>query len=365
MSKIKKIRSAIRHISKPKKYVFIIHHFNDEGRKNAALLAWILNRCGIATIYGENLVGRLSDKVPERIESSCLVVAVLTRDVEIGEGRYQPSQWSIQEVTWAIAHHIPCILIVEEGVEFDGGIAGDLEQIHFAPGDFSSTLERVVNQVPALLNDVVLPPELPEPKLNDRVWRLIVEARDQAAKGNFENVLRLSEEAFESDPTAWRAALNIGVALVKLGRLIRAEQVFLDVVKTFDDNAQAQAMAYHNLGWREQVKSAGDPYNVEALLEEEKYYEAALATQHSKTHTRASLIQCKVLLGNLAEASTLLMESLNYSGFLEALRYETVNRGYLGHQILRQLPESEWLYPLLFPVWQAADDELRENDRLV
>lgn len=352
-------------MSKTRKYVFIIHHFGEKARKYAALLTWILAQQNITTVYGENVVGKVSDEVQARIESASIVVTVLTRDVEIGGGRYQPSQWCLQEITWAVAHHVPCILVVEEGVEFDGGIAGDLEQIHFAPGDFASTLERVVNQVTALLNSVVPPEELPENNLSDRVWRLIMEGRERAVKGDFEKCLRLSEEAFELDRTAWRAALNIGLSLVKLCRFNLAERVFLDIVRTFDDNAKAQAMAYHNLGWREQVKSAGNPYNVEALSKEKKYYELALAAQHSKTHTRASLIQCEVLLGNLTEASALLMQSLNYSGFVEALRYETENRGYLGHQILRQLEEAVWLYPLLFPIWPDDDGELRNDARLV
>lgn len=97
------------------------------------------------------------------------------------------------------------------------------------------------------------------------------------------------------------------------------------------------------------MKSAGDPYNVEALQKEEEFYEAALALVHSLTVTRASLIQCRILLGKLSEASLLLMQSLNYSGFLAALHHENKNRGYLGHQILRQLPESEWLYHFSSP----------------
>jgi tetratricopeptide (TPR) repeat protein len=332
-------------MSKAKKKVFIIHHLNDNGRKYAALLAWILAERNTSTVTGENLVGSLSDEVQGRIESSRLVLAVLTRDVEIDEGRYQPSQWCIQEVTWAIARHVPCILIVEQGVEFDGGIAGDLAQIRFPPGDFASILERVVNQARALLSNVVVLSQLPEDSLSDRVWRLIVKGREEGEKGNNDALLRLSEEALELDPNAWRAAINVGVALVKLGRLKAAEQVLSDVLRSFDDNAQAKALAYHNLGWREWVQSAGDPRNVEALLKGEKFYEAALAAMRSQTETRASLIQCKVLLGNLGEASSLSMQSLDYGGFLEALRYETENRGYLGHQILRQLPESEWLYP--------------------
>ncbi len=351
-------------MSQTMKYVFIIHHFNEICRKNAALLAWVLKCNNIPSMFGEDLGGRpVPDEVRARIEAARVVVAVLTRDVEIGEGRFQSSQWTQQEITWASAHGVPCILLVEDGVEFERGLVGDLELIHFAPGDFAGTLERVVNQVAALFNNLVITPELPEDEdLSDAVFRLIMKARKSAAKGDYESMLAFSQEAYELDPSAWRAAINIGVALVKQGRFIPANQAFLDVVKTFDDNAQAQAIAFHNLGWLVQVKRAGNPRDMEALREEESYYEAALAALHSMIHTRASLIQCKVLLGELPEASTLLMQSLNYRGFLKALRYETENRGYLGHQILRQLPESEWLYPLLFPVWYADDDDdLPEN----
>lgn len=344
-------------MSKTTKPVFIAHNFDEKGRKNADLLALVLRRDNIAAVYGEGLVGRVSDKIQELIEKSCLVVAVLTRDVEITGGRYQPSQWPIEEVIWAIARRVPCILTVEEGVEFDGGIAGDLEQIRFAPGDFGSILERVVNQVTALLNALVTPPDLPEDDLSDRIWRLIVKSREEAAKGNLENVLRLCDAALELDPKAWRALLNKALALVKLGRLREAERVLLEIVKTFKANPQAKTWAYHNLGWLEQVRSAGDPRNVEALRAEAGFYEAALVEMHSNIQSRVSLIQCRVLLGELSEASDLLMQSLNYRGFLAVLRYETEQRGYLGHQILRELPESEWLYPLLFPVWHAAGDD--------
>jgi len=351
-------------MSKAERKVFITHHFDERGRSYAALLAWILSRNGITSVTGETFVGRQSVNVQGLIRESRLLIAVLTRDVEVGGGGYQPSQWCIEEVIWALAHRVPCIIAVEEGVEYDGRLAGDLAQIRFTPDDLATMLERVVNQATALLGDVVIAPELPEDELSDPVWRLIVKGRDEGNKGNNENLLRLSRQALELNPNAWRAALNVGVAYVRLGQLNDAERVLSGIVNGFDDNSQAKALAYHNLGWREQVKSAGDPYNVESLQKEEEFYEAALALVHSLTLTRAALIQCRVLLGKLSEASLLLMQSLSYSGFLAALHHETRNRGHLGHQILRQLPESEWLYPLLFPVWQAADEGPREHDRL-
>jgi tetratricopeptide (TPR) repeat protein len=348
------------------KYVFITHHPEGEGREHAALLSWVLNRENIRTQLGEDFGGRRSSEALSGLtESASLIVPILTRDVKLGEDGSQSLHWIQREATLAFRRSVPFLFVIEDGTVFDGRIVGDIEQIRFAPGNFHSTIERVVQQVTALVHHLVVPRELPEGDLNDRVWRLIMEAREQARRANFEKFLRLSEEALAIEPRAWRAALNVGVALAKLGRLSDAERVFLDIIQAFNDNVQAKAMSYHNLGWIQHIRSAGEPGNTKSLTAEATYYEAALAVMHSKTHTRASLIQCRVLLGQLNEAKALLMESLNYRGFLEALRYETENRGHLGHQILRQLPGSEWLYPLLFPAWHAADDELREDNRLV
>jgi len=306
-----------------------------------------------------------SSATPKLSDDVSLVVPIITCDMATGAGKHHTSQWIQQELGFAARPSVPFLFVIEEGASFGETDTGSIERIRFPSGKFPRALGRIVNQITALQHSVIVTRDLPEIDLSDRVWRLILEAREQAAKSNYEQFLQLSEETLKLDPTAWRAALNVGVALVKLGRLADAERAFLDLIEAFDGNDQAKALAYHNLGWREQVRSAGDYKNARSLRAEAGYYEKALAFMHSKTHTRASLIQCKVLLGELGEASALLLQSLNYRGFLEALRYETENRGYLGHQILRQLPESEWLYPLLFPVWQAADDELRDNERLV
>lgn len=347
------------------KGVFITHHFSQNGRANADLLSFCLRLAGLMPIYGERINGPISSEVCARIASSRLLVAVLTRDVDLGNGRFQPSNWTIQELRFAVGNHIPSVVTIEDGVELEGGLAGDPEMIHFARDDFKTILERLVNQVKALHNDVIQPDELPERDLSDPVFCLIVRAREAARRRNWSEFLRFSEEAYQLDSGAWRAQNNVGVASVKIGDLSRAAGEFSSILTSFSGNQPAKAMAYHNLGWLTQIDTTGNPLNLSALQKEEKYYELALAEVSSKCHTRASLIQCKVLQGKIPEASELLMTSLNYRGFVSALKYETEDRGYLGHEIIQALPESRILNRILFPTCSGEDDYLLVNERLV
>jgi hypothetical protein len=211
------------------KFVFIIHHSDEQGRVRVELLAGILNLLNIPIKFGENLRGeRLSVGVQKLIEASHLVVALLTLDVKVGEGTWVPSQWVMQEVTWAVAHHVPCLLLVEEGVKFDACIAGDLEQIRFAPDKFESILVRAVSQVQTLISlDTSISGGMPAPNLSDHVKLLIMEGTEYAKKRRWDEVLRVSEEALQLDSRAAQAALRKGVALLHLGQLISAERFFL------------------------------------------------------------------------------------------------------------------------------------------
>ena len=344
------------------KFVFVIHHLDEQGRARAELLAGILNLLNIPIKFGENLRGeRISIGVQKLIEASHLVVALLTRDVEVGEGTWVPSQWVMQEVTWAAAHHVPCLLLVEEGVKFDAGIAGDLEQIRFAPDRFESILVRTVSQVQTLISlDTSISGGMPAPNLSDRVKLLIMEGTEYAKKRRWDEVLRVSEEALQLDSRAAQAALRKGVALLHLGQLISAERFFLRMLEDFagvEDSLLSRV--YGNLALIEEVRDAGS-LNVKALRKQARYLEKSLALDHKNIYTRAALILCRVALNELEEANAVLMDSLKYRGFPKALRRDVETKGAVGHRLLRQLPD--WLYSLLFPTWHLNDEEDDEED---
>lgn len=330
-------------------YIFIMHRFDEEGRSRAKQLADILNMLNMKTVFGENLCGqRISDGVRDRLEAARLSIALLTKDTKIGTDVWQPSQWIIQEITWAAANKIPTLLLVEDGVKFDNGITGDIEKISFKNGDFAAALVRIAEQARTLMNPVIIPRELPE-ATPDGIDRLILEARENGQRRHWNEVLRLSDEALCLDPKAWRAMLNRGLALVNLGHVNKGKEIFLDMLEIFVLNKDALSAAYHNCGWVEEVRSAGGE-DKKSLRRQIKYYEKSLKLDSSRVHTRASLLLCRALAGEKSKCNLLLTESLAYGSFLNALGFEVTNRGWQGHKALGMLPG--WLYPVLFPKWE-------------
>lgn len=345
-------------MTKAKRYVFIVHHFDEEGRARANMLADILNLLDILTVFGEDLGGRpVSEEVRRRIESASLVIVLLTRDVKTGEDQWQPTQWTLQEMIWAVAHRVPCLLVVEEGVTFDGGIAGDLEQMRFAPGDFAGTLVRIANQAKTLMSlGVDIPTRLPGSTLSDRVRLLILESRECGKKGRWDEVLRLTEEALSLDPKAAEAALNKGVALARLNKLAASDRWFLWMLEEFADAEDSLLSKVHyNLAVNEDVRDAGD-LNVRSLRKQAKSLEKSVALDHKNVYARASLVLCRVALDEMGEATALLMDSLKYGmRFLRALHHVVETKGAVGHRLLSKLPD--WLYSILFPTAGADDDD--------
>ncbi|HYG82579.1 MAG TPA: hypothetical protein VD861_19440 [Pyrinomonadaceae bacterium] len=339
------------------RYVLLVHRFDEKGRERAGLLAGILNLLNIRTRFAEDLGGaRVSEGVQGLIESAHIVVVLLTRDISVGEGAWLPSQWVLQEVAWAVAHRVPCLLLVEDGVEFDGGLAGDLEQIRFAPQGFDGVLVRTAGQVQSLISlDTAIPRNLPGANLSDRVRLLIMEAREHAKKRRWAEVLRASEEALRLDPGATQAALCEGVALLHLGRLSAAERFFLKMVEDFARSEDSLlSKVYGNLALVEEMRDAG-ALNVKALRKQARLLEKSLALDHKNIYTRAALVLCRVALGEPGEAEAVLTASLKYRGFLGVLRRDVESKGAVGHRLLRQLPD--WLYPLLFPTWHTDDED--------
>lgn len=335
--------------------VFIIHHFDEKCRIRAKALADILNTHNINTVFGEDLCGqRIPEALRKLLEASTLAIALLTRDVKTDDGKWHPSQSVIEEVALVVTLGKPVLLVVEEKVYFNGGLTGELEKITFNADNFASVIARIVYQTQIMMTGVLVPPELPEASLDDRIRLLILEARACGKKKQWDEVERLSKEALELDPKAWRAMLNFGIARGKKGHLSEAEKIFLEMLELFAGNEKALPAIYSNLGWIEVVKSGGSR-DIKSLRKQAKYFEKSLKLQPSGLDTRAILILCYALMGEKEKANDLFMDSLKYRFFFDALRFEVENKGWLGHEALKELPI--WLYPILFPTWDCNDEE--------
>jgi tetratricopeptide (TPR) repeat protein len=252
---------------------------------------------------------------------------------------------------------VPCILVVEGGLVFDPGIAGDLEQIRFPPGDFRSVDVRVAWQVDALMNLAVdIPSEVPACPPDVRVRLLNLEGREYGRLGRWADVKRVSDEALRLDPKATSAAINKGVALVHLGYFADAEGLFMQIPAEFNNADDSQLSKVHqNLAWVKRVRDAGS-LEPESLREQVMHLKESLTLDPRNVYARAYLLLCRVALGELEEARALLMESLNdWDRFLKALDKVVEAWGGAGHRLLGRLPDA--LYSLLFPARKDDDDD--------
>jgi hypothetical protein len=323
--------------------VFIIHHFDGEGREHAEQLAWALSLINVSAVFGEDLGGQpISVGVQRRIERADVVVVLLT-----GE----PTRWIVEELIWAVAHHVPCLLVVKEGVRFEGGIAGDLEQINFATGEFAKTaLKRVVRQVQALMSiGLDIPKTPPGPKRSDSVKVLIDKTREDGGKGNkWGEVIRAADEALLLDPNAAEAALNKAVALVQVNQVKKAERLLLSILEDFTDVEDSLlSKATYNLAQIEELRDAGN-LTAESLRKQVGYLEKSKALDHKNMYARATLALCRVALEEGDAAVALVMDSIRYGWeFFKALRRVVQSKGAEGHRLLSRLPD--WVYTLTFP----------------
>jgi tetratricopeptide (TPR) repeat protein len=341
----------------PDGQVFIIHHFDEESRSRAKALADILNTHNISSVFGEDLCGlTIPDGIRKILEASTMAIALLTRDVKTDEGKWQPSQSVIEEVTSAIMLGKPVLLVAEDGVFFNGGLTSELEKIYFKEGGFASAIYRIIYQTQKMMTGAITLPELPREDLDVRVKYLIIEIREAGKKKLWDEVERLSKEALQLDRKAWRAWTSYGVSRGKKGYLSEAEKIFLEMLELFADNENAVAIAYYNLGWIEEMR--GGNQDIKSLRKQVKYYKKSIKFEAAEIHTRtrAALVICYALMQEKEKANALFTESLDYSGFLpDALRYEVESRGWLGHKALKVLPE--WVYLVLFPTRDSNDEK--------
>jgi tetratricopeptide (TPR) repeat protein len=329
--------------------VFLAYHFDKEGREYAGQLAWVLGLIDISVVFGEGLGGeRVSDGVQRRIESADIVIVLLT-----GE----PTHWIVQEIAWAVAKRVPCLIVVREGVVFDGRIAGDLEQIRFAPDEFAKALKQVVHQVQTLTSiGLDIPELLPGgPNRSDRVRLLIMKTREEAKQGHWEEVIRTADEALTLDPAAAEAAINKAVALVHLNELKNAERLLQRVLEDFpgiEDSLKSKA--HFNLASIEEMRDAGNLAEA-SLRKQHDELEKSIALDHKNVFPRASQILCRVALKDYVGADSLLMDSIKLGPkFFKALRRLVETKGAEGHRQLSKLPD--WVYWVVFPMYDEDDD---------
>lgn len=346
------------------KPIFIATSFTKGCRACAQRLADFLSLfVGVRCVVGEHLGGdKVGEGVKATIESSSFVVVMIHRGPKKGSAAGREARpWLIQEMTWAEARSKPCLLLVEEGVRFAGGLLGDVEVVRFRGDNFAEAFPRVLLQVQAILKKQGLTIGVKEhDPIQIYIPKRLTAGVDEFSNALYEKALSLTdrglcEEALEYArklttmyPDFWPGWLNLGALLVMTWDLDGGDAVFAKILKEFSGKKDARAAASHNRGWVAALKSLPNP-TPKALAEQSRFYEQALAVDPSRVPTRAALVCTYALLGQGEQARALAEESAIYGEeFLKELRDEIEWRGPLRTRIMAQLPTlvQNLLYPI-------------------
>lgn len=353
------------------KHVFIAIPFTKRGRDYARAVARFLALlelpCEIGEVFGG---GRISDGVRSKISNSIFVIAILPRN---------PSQWLIQEVSWADGQAKPYLLLVEAGSRFSSGILGDVEVVRFKSNYFSEVLAQVLDQVQVILSKYDLTLGLKEKKVDPvRIYipKKRVKSESASAEALYEKTLDsmdreeyaeafgLAEKFTAKYPNHWPGWLTLGALHVKHSEYNEADDVFNKILKAFPKDDKACAAAYHNLAQVLHLKFLPRP-SAKVLNEEACLYRRSLARDGSRLETRAALICTYALLENQIEkAHELLDESSRYGeDFFEALRQELDERDASRFEIMSRL--QKWAQNILYPIRRNGKEHQRRDARKV
>lgn len=114
--------------------IFVAYGYNDRDRWIPDLVFPVIEAFGDEVITGEELQGqRITPGVIERIQNSHALIGFTTRRDPIDNNRWLTHRWVTDEISQAIALGLDRVLEVrEEGVDDQGGIAGDRQRIRYA-----------------------------------------------------------------------------------------------------------------------------------------------------------------------------------------------------------------------------------------
>ena len=134
--------------------VFIAYSFDKNGKSYASELKKFFELLEFKVATGEEYSPEsVSKKVERRLESQEIVVAVLSKRVNLSEheklsehesrSEQKVQTWLTQEMS-RVKNSKPLFLLVEKGAKFEAGILGDLEYVTFEEGRITDTFTSII-----------------------------------------------------------------------------------------------------------------------------------------------------------------------------------------------------------------------------
>jgi hypothetical protein len=114
--------------------IFVGYGFNERDAWVRDLVLPLVRAFGFETETGEGLHGDvITDGVKRKMEKCQAMLGFATRRTALDAGGWTTHRWVLDELAHALAIGIPGVEIREQGVEDQGGIAGDRQRIDYDP----------------------------------------------------------------------------------------------------------------------------------------------------------------------------------------------------------------------------------------
>ena len=128
--------------------VFVAYGYNERDKWIEEMAIPVIEALGMEVVHGKEIPGiKISDEIDKRIKSCALLVGFLTRRDDLGGGKFSTHGWVRDEIVAANTAGLLFIPVVENGVDFQAGILGD---VSWEPYDETARDKFLVNLIKAV-----------------------------------------------------------------------------------------------------------------------------------------------------------------------------------------------------------------------
>ena len=129
--------------------VFVGYGYHERDQWIPELVFPLVKAFGCEVVTGEDMQGEeLNDEVIRRVKSSDALIAFRTRREQPGEGGGDTShRWVDNELTLAIGNQARVVEVREEGVDLQGGLAGNRQWIKYKESERDKLLVELAKTV--------------------------------------------------------------------------------------------------------------------------------------------------------------------------------------------------------------------------
>ena len=128
--------------------IFVAYGYNDRDRWVEDLVFPIIRAFGAEVVTGEDLQGeQITEGVIEKIRNSDALIAFTTRRDQLANGQWITHRWVTDEISQAISFKLPVAEVREQGVDHQGGIAGDRQRIEYQQSEREKCLVELVKTI--------------------------------------------------------------------------------------------------------------------------------------------------------------------------------------------------------------------------